>query len=496
MKKQSLGRLAWAAVFLLLTALLLGGLTWLLRDRETTLSPLYSEPDDSLDLIIVGSSHVNNGYIPTMLWEQNDIAACNVYSWSQPMWTSYHYIREALKTQDVDIVVLEMYGMMYGHSYIMPQEIDRTNYETSFNLDPGWNRLQLIRTAEHMGLDLRPWEDFLNLPRYHTRWKQLSARMFTYDPHTQPDPLKGYGLTFAVQPQTDPQLTAEAPLEPYEFAAEYLQKIVDLCRGRGIRLIFTLAPYVYSADEAGICRWIEQYAAQNGIPFLNYLGADGERIGFDWTTDFSDNGHLNYAGAAKLTQDLYDFLAGGWLQSCGLAYSREQVPEDRRAALDLDAEKARRIVACHDIMSATDLPSYLDLAQADGGYTLLLVSDGAPPAGLVPFLQSRGLPCSDTATRFCAALNAGGADVWNNAELDFPLFGQAGSVRFVYGEDGVSVELNGQAVFTAGDDAPACLLVLYDTVLDRPLEAVTLDPDTGALRHREFTSDVLGLFRR
>ena len=299
-----------------------------------------------------------------------------------------------------------------------------------------------------------------------------------------------------MQPQTDPQLDAEAPLEPYEFAAEYLQKIVDLCAKRGIRLIFTLAPYIYSADEAGICRWLEQYAAQNGIPFLNYLGDDGARIGFDWGSCFSDAGHLNHTGAALLTQDLCDFLAGGYLQDCGLAYSRGQVPEERRAAWDLDAEKARRIVACHDIMSATDLPSYLSLAQADEGYSLLLLNNGAPPAGLVPFLQARGLPCSDAETRFCAVLNAGGEDVWNSTELTFPLFGQAGEVRFVYGEAAVSVELNGQAVFTAGDGAPTCLLVLYDTVLERPLETVTVDTGTGALRHREFTSDVLGLFRR
>lgn len=496
MKKQSLARLAWAAVFLLLTALLLGGLTQLLRDRETTLLALYSEPDDSLDLIIVGSSHVNNGYIPTMLWEHNDIAACNVYSWSQPMWTSYHYIREALKTQDVDIVVLEMYGMMYGHSYIMPQEIDRTNYASSFNIDPGFNHLALIRTAEHVGLDLRPWEDFLELPRYHTRWKQLDGRMFTYDPHAQPDPLKGYGLTFAVAPQPDPHLTAETELEPYEFAVQYLQKIVDLCRERGIRLIFTLAPYTYNAEEAAICRWIDRYAAENGIPFLDYLGADGVRAGFDWDNDFSDIGHLNYAGAVKLTRDLCDFLAGGWLQDCGLVYDREQVSDARRAALDLDAEKTRRIVACHDIMSAPDLPGYLELAKADDDYTLLLVNDGPPPAGLVPFLQARGLPCAEADTRFCAVLHAGGEDVWNSEALSFPLFGQEGDVRFVYGEAGASIELNGQAVFTAGDDAPTCLLVLYDTVLDRPLETVTVDAATGALRHREFTSDVLGLFRR
>ena len=68
-------------LFAALVTVLLVFFSWLLRDRATTLSAMYSEPDNSLDVLIVGSSHVNSGYIPNILWEENDASACNVYSW-------------------------------------------------------------------------------------------------------------------------------------------------------------------------------------------------------------------------------------------------------------------------------------------------------------------------------------------------------------------------------------------------------------------------------
>ena len=83
-KKQGIS----LCVFLSLCAAMLLGLSWLLRDRETSLSSLYSEPENSVDVLIVGSSHVNSGYIPAVLWQEYGISAHNVYSWSQPMWIS------------------------------------------------------------------------------------------------------------------------------------------------------------------------------------------------------------------------------------------------------------------------------------------------------------------------------------------------------------------------------------------------------------------------
>lgn len=463
--------------FLALVIVTLSALSNLLRDRETTLSCMYSEPDDSLDVLIVGSSHVNSGYIPNLLWQENGASACNVFSWSQPMWISYHYIKEALKTQSPSVIVLEMFGMTYGHSTIMPEEIDRTNYLNSFTIDPGLNFLEMTRTVEFCGLDLRSYEDFLNLPRFHTRWKMLNAEMFTYDPHDERDPLKGYGLSMTSAAQPVPSFSEQPAFEPYEYCVEYLEKITALCEKNDIQLIFTVTPYVYNETEQGIFRWIDEYAQAHGIPFLNYNGEDGRRIGIDYETDLSDWGHVNFFGAQKLTMDLCAFLRDtAEFPARGEHKNAEQ--------LDEDLLYYERVLEVQPLLVEKDPAEWLRMAAADPDLTVFLLDTGSSAeatrlvAGVLPARRDgQALIVEQGSATAC------------EARLAFPLFGRAGEVFF--DADTGEIFLNDTAAPLSGG---AITAVVYDNFFDRPLECVALDENL-AFTHREFTSDILPQYK-
>ena len=462
------------AAFLVLAALLAGGLSWLLRDRHTTLSCLYSEPEDSLDLLAVGSSHVNSGIIPSLFWQQEGISACNVYSWSQPMWISYHYIKEALKTQQPAAILLETFGMTYGHSSIMPQAIDRTSYENSFDIDPGLNFLQMARTVEFCGLDLRQWEDFLPLARYHTRWKSPKAEMLTYDPHDDPDPLKGYGLVLTASAQQKPDIPAQPPLEPYEYSVLYLDKIAELCRREGIQLILVTTPYVYNEAEAGIFAWLAEYAQGQGIPYINYNGPEGERIGFDYARDLADWGHLNFYGAQKVTADLCRFVT----EEAGVR------PADHGAdAARLDGQLAyyQRVLEAQPLLTEADLSAWLAAVAADENLTVFLLSAGAGQPAKAALRAALGTAEDCLVLEGGAARPAGG-------RLDFPLFDGQGTVELLPGEG--QILLNGEPAPLQGGEV---LAVVWDEVLGRPLDCAVYDGNT--LTHREFTSDLLDAYR-
>ncbi|MBQ7860286.1 MAG: hypothetical protein IJ347_09175 [Faecalibacterium sp.] len=365
MTKQKVLR---AAAFVLLSALMISGLTWLLRDRTTTLSTLYSEPDNTVDVFVVGSSHVNGGVIPGVLWREYGVSAHNVYSWSQPIWISYHYILEGLKTQQPAVVVLDLYGLMYGNSIEQPKAIDEVSYLNSFSIDPGWNLLQMIGTVDDCGIDLRKPADFLPLTHYHTRWKILNRQMFTYDPHSDPHYLKGYGLLTAVAPQQQPDYPAtDQRVAPYETAAAYLDKIVALSQKEDFKLVFLLTPYCYQPGEPAIYNWVADYAAQNGIAVLNHNADNGRSIGLDWTADFSDKDHLNISGALKLTRDLGQLLTNGDYA----LRSPEQLPN--RAQLDLDAEKCWRAIQLDAALSG----SFAELQAFCAANGLTLLPDNA-----------------------------------------------------------------------------------------------------------------------
>lgn len=479
MKKKIIELIAFA----LFTATIIMAVSYALADRETTFSALYSEPDNSVNVMIVGSSHVNSGYVPSMLWEENNLSAVNAFSWSQPMWVSYHYIVEGLKTQSPDYIVLEMYGMLYGHSYIMPEEIDKTSYNNSFNLDPSWNRWQLIKTSEFCGLDLRNAQDFLYISRYHTRWKTFDWSYLTYNPHKQHDYLKGYGYLTNVSDTVTPVVDiAQEELVPYEYCVEYLEKIVNLCEKEGVQLVFTLAPYVYASEETGVIKWIERYSAEKCIPFFNYLyGEDYERINFDYSTDLADTGHCNYMGAVKITADLCRYL-----ESVGAnAPSKERHPYYKM--LEEDYSRYERVPALNEIMNEENLSQWLQAAVKDENVTLLVNTKGADEYTLSTINDAVGHSQNVEADDSVVLTAEGIKHV--ESVIEFDMFGEKGSVKFE--KNTAEIYLNDTAV--PGGDVSTVKIVLFDDVLERPVMALWLENEQ--MKTKEFTSDIIDNYK-
>jgi len=92
------------------------------------------------------------------------------------------------------------------------------------------------------------------------------------------------------------------PLADYSYSDicwEYLDKMRDLCKEKGITLILikSASCYPYWFEE-----WDEQikdYADKNDLTYVNFLEHQ-EETGIDYTTDTYDAGlHLNLSGAEK-----------------------------------------------------------------------------------------------------------------------------------------------------------------------------------------------------
>ena len=478
--KNSKNKIISLTIFLLLMLFSIGGISYILSDRETTFSAVYSEPKNSVDVLIVGSSHVNSGYIPSLLWGSNGLSAVNAFSWSQPMWVSYHYIAEALKSQSPEYIVLEMYGMVYGHSYIMPEEIDKTSYNNSFNIDPGFNRWQLMKTSEKCGIDLRNAEDFLYISRYHTRWKNFNLSYLAYNSHKQHDYLKGYGYLTNAAGLGKPNVEInDELLQPYEYCVEYLDKIVDLCNKKGIKLIFTMTPYIYAREETGVINWVDNYAREHNIPFFNYLyGDDCERIDFDYNTDLSDMGHCNYYGAVKITDDLCNYFKS-------LGYTGENKSEHSyRDMLQTDYEKFERVPAITELMEESNLSQWIKNCDGDNNITLYInVTDNNT--------KNEISSCVDDIsflTDNFAVISKYDYEFEDNAVIA-NLFDKEGRVTF--DDTSSEIYLNGTAV--PGGENHKIKIVLYDNVLERPVHTLWFDGDK--FNSKEFTSDIINNYK-
>ena len=312
-----------AIALLLLIGLLIGGLWFLQRlfmpkyvDEifEGRLIEEYYENAGGNDVMFIGDCEVYENFSPITLWEEYGITSYIRGSSQQLIWQSYYLMEETLQYETPDVMVFNVLSMKYNE----PQN-EAYNRMTLDNMKwsmSKWNSIKASMTEAENALSyLFP---FL---RYHSRWSDISTVDFTYLFRQEKVFHQGYLMRVDVRPVTT--YPAATPLPDYQFgetAYEYLDKMVALCKEKGIPLVLIKAPsiYPYWYDE-----WeeqIEAYAKEHDLLYINFLELIDE-VGIDFTTDTYDNGlHLNLSGAEKLSR----YLGGILQETYGLTDHRSE----------------------------------------------------------------------------------------------------------------------------------------------------------------------------
>ena len=107
--------------FLLTLALVLGYTVYVLTPKyDYGICPMvnfYQQPEDSIDVLVLGTSCAYSGVNTNVLWAEYGIAAYNLCCAEQPYWVSYHYLVEALKTQSPKLILLDAKAAIYQDDY-------------------------------------------------------------------------------------------------------------------------------------------------------------------------------------------------------------------------------------------------------------------------------------------------------------------------------------------------------------------------------------------
>lgn len=97
---------------------------------------------ETVDVLCVGSSHVYNGINPVQMWDDYGIAAYDLACGSQSVWFSYYYIKEALKTQQPEIVILDVYTLRSAD-----EDFDTKVQANLLNLPLSYNKWKALKTT-------------------------------------------------------------------------------------------------------------------------------------------------------------------------------------------------------------------------------------------------------------------------------------------------------------------------------------------------------------
>ncbi len=267
----------------------------------------YGLPRDTVDVLVVGSSHAYKHIDPSVLYEEEGISAYILGSDSQPLWNSYYYIAEALKTQSPKLVIVECYKVSTQKDYAD----DPTTVKAVSNMKLSVNRIEAIRNSVEDKTKLVDY--YLEFPWFHSRYKELKREDFiiNYNWFDKYRSYVGYKPSKKiVASEFLPDIKGITERKPItDKNLDYLNRMIRLSKEKGFDLLFLITPFTTHmiTDRQAYYNSLADFAGERGIPFIN-CNLLYDEIGLDPGKDFSTGSHLSITGAEKTTRFLAKYL--------------------------------------------------------------------------------------------------------------------------------------------------------------------------------------------
>lgn len=266
----------------------------------------YELPEDSVDILCLGSSHTFENINPDVMWKEYGYAAFDLCSSVQPMWNTYYYLKEALKTQTPQLVVLDAFCVNETREYLDDSRIIKGISGLKWSV----NKVQALMVSAPR----ERWFEFgIECIQNHNRYKgDLSKEDFCeYKGNPEYYTVwKGMGNNFNTQALEKPQIINDGSKRALPAKTEwYYRKIIELCQQENIPMLIVVSPYAgYVAQHMQMYNEAAAIANDYGVEFINF-NEYYDQINLDFTTDIADQDHLNYIGNVKYTEYLADYIS-------------------------------------------------------------------------------------------------------------------------------------------------------------------------------------------
>lgn len=294
--------IGFLAVFLIVYYFVAETLKFKYMDGMRPMENYYALPEDTVDVLLLGSSHMGMNVNPSLMWETQGIAAYACWGSVQPTWNTYYYLKECLKTQRPRLIVMDAYAAALDIEYSDYEAMVKNLLGMRFSK----NKLEAIQVSSPP--EYRA-DVLLGFPTYHYRYADLTPSDFEYyfwqkDPSLQT--LITSDAVYPIRILDTAAITQTADLP--EKMADYLHRIIACCREEGIPLLLIASPYELSELEQQRFNQVKRIADEYDLTFLNFNEFYAE-AGIDPASDYCDPGHLNNNGIAKYTAYLTAYLA-------------------------------------------------------------------------------------------------------------------------------------------------------------------------------------------
>ncbi len=266
------------------------------KDCYKTCEPFYNS-NQEFDVLFFGSSHVDNGISPLLLWKKYGITSYNFAAPGNYIPSNYFRMYEVLR-------YLKSRGKQLPEVIVMDIYADK---DSTYWLHLGWDDFMPSANKMRMTKELLPEKDqaamMFPFLLYHSRWNELGKDDFITDVNRFYGMFSGdYRLSY---PENEIISDSSDQVEVDAENLNYLQEIEEECEVLGIKLIFIHIPYSYRPDLQRMANRICQYENEQGNLCVNYMNQVTE---LDYDIDFCDTGHLNPTGMRIMTDEVGKLL--------------------------------------------------------------------------------------------------------------------------------------------------------------------------------------------
>ena len=250
--------------------------------RKQPASGIFTEPENTIDILVLGDSESYNSYIPLELWNQYGFTSYICGTPAQRISNSYEYLEYAYKRQKPKIVILEANNLYTKNGY--------------------------VRQLKEF------FDKYIPVFEYHDRWKKLNKEDFYKSPNYS-EIVNDKGYRYSNKIRTVKKSKRENFMKENQETKtisndnkKQLKKIKEYCdKNNAILILYNSpAPANWSYDKHN---GVEKLAKSLGIDYID-LNLKVDELKINWKKDSQEKRgeHLNYTGAMKITNYLGNHL--------------------------------------------------------------------------------------------------------------------------------------------------------------------------------------------
>ncbi len=272
-------------------------------------------PKNSVDLLILGSSHSGDGISPDILNESLGLTSFNQSINGLRAEYAPYRLEAALTTQSPKLVVLD--------TYLFESYWNEEDKVASWALDSQPLNLAKIKTIQAFApADKLPY--YVPLVKYHSRYRELTQADFDFLLNPSAYAVQGVGTheirdgyLDQLDDYFDQDLSLDEEVLPLsEGQKASMDQVVALAKQHGAQLLFVTVPYkeqmgMNSVENHRISNYLRQlYEGDPAVQVLD-MNEHWAEIEFGYA-DLRNEGHMNPGGREKTSLFLADYIWGNY----------------------------------------------------------------------------------------------------------------------------------------------------------------------------------------